>query len=77
MALATRNLSVLSYAQGFTLWHYKADGDRLDDVTAPGFFRDAGDLLAPGDMMMISARDGGQILTVTPGTHHPTLTPLR
>ena len=77
MALATRNLSVLSYAQGFTLWHYKADGDRLDDITAPGFFRDAGDLLAPGDMMMISARDGGQILTVTHGTHHPTLAPLR
>ena len=27
MAYATRNLSVLAYANGFTLWHYEsADG---------------------------------------------------
>ena len=77
MALATRNLSVLSYAQGFTLWHYKAGSDRLDDVTAPGFFRDANDLLAPGDMMMVSAQDGGQILTVAHANHHPVLLPPR
>jgi hypothetical protein len=49
----------------------------LDDVTAPGFFRDANDLLAPGDMMMVSAQDGGQILTVAHGANYPTLTPLR
>ena len=30
MAFAIRNLSVLAYANGFTLWHYKAGKDRLD-----------------------------------------------
>jgi len=32
MAFAIRNLSVLAYANGFTLWHYKAGRDRLDRV---------------------------------------------
>ena len=30
MAFAIRNLSVLAYANGFTLWHYKAGNDRLE-----------------------------------------------
>ena len=29
MAFAIRNLSVLAYANGFTLWHYKSGSDRL------------------------------------------------
>ena len=32
MAFAIRNLSVLAYANGFTLWHYKAGKDRLEQV---------------------------------------------
>lgn len=64
MSFAIRNLSVLSYAQGFTLWHYKAGGARLDDAITPGFFDDAGDMFAVGDMLMVSASDGGRILVV-------------
>ena len=29
MVFAIRNLSVLAYANGFTLWHYKAGKERL------------------------------------------------
>ena len=64
MSFAIRNLSVLSYAQGFTLWHYKAGAARLDDVATDGFFDHAADMIAAGDMMMISAADGGRILVV-------------
>ena len=32
MAFAIRNLSVLAYANGFTLWHYKAGKDRLNQI---------------------------------------------
>ena len=64
MAFAVRNLSVLSYAQGFTLWHYRAGGARLDDVASSGFFNAAADMLAIGDMLMVSGSDGGQILCV-------------
>ncbi len=64
MAFAVRNLSVLAYAQGFTLWHYKAD-DVLDRIALDGFFDPAADLLASGDMMMVSAPDGGRIMCLT------------
>jgi hypothetical protein len=49
-----RDLSVLAYANGFTLWHYKAGQDPLYDVCEPGFFNEAADLLAAGDLIMIS-----------------------
>ncbi len=67
MAFAIRNLSVLAYANGFTLWHYKAGRDALDKVETHDFFADAADMLAEGDMMMVSAPDGGRVLCVAPG----------
>jgi len=66
MAFAIRNLSVLAYANGFTLWHYKAGRDQLEQVEALDFFSDASDMLAEGDMMMVSASDGGRVLCVAP-----------
>jgi hypothetical protein len=65
MAFAIRNLSVLAYANGFTLWHYKAGKDRLDNVATANFFADAADMLTPGDLIMTSAADGARILCVT------------
>lgn len=62
MSLTVSNLSVLAYANGFTLWHYKAPGEQLAEVTAPGYFNDVTDLIAAGDMLMISAADGGRIV---------------
>jgi hypothetical protein len=76
MAFAIRNLSVLAYAQGFTLWHYKAGADRLDDVAEPGFLAGAADMLAAGDMVMISAADGGRIAFVDTCNNEPALARL-
>ncbi len=64
MAFSLRNLSVLAYANGFTLWLYNAYGEARDTVAGPGFFDAAGDMLAGGDMVMVSARDGGRMLCV-------------
>ena len=64
MAFAIRNLSVLAYANGFTLWHYKAGEDQLETVGARGFFADAADMLAAGDLMMISSQDGARIVCI-------------
>ena len=79
MAFSIRNLSVLAYANGFTLWHYKAGSDRLDDVGAKGFFLDAEDMLANGDIMMVSASDGARLVCFAPsgsGTNTVTAWPL-
>ena len=64
MSFALRNLCVLAYANGFTLWHYKAAPDALDDVAEQGFFADAADMLTAGDMIMISAQDGGRFAAI-------------
>jgi hypothetical protein len=75
MAFAIRNLSVLAYAQGFTLWHYRANVPTLDatltlaasaeQIAAPGFFDPAADMLAQGDMLLVSTKDAGRLLFVT------------
>lgn len=61
---AIRNFSVLAYAQGFTLWHYKASLTPLNAVRQPDYFYAAQDILAIGDMIMVSAADGATVLVV-------------
>ena len=68
MAFSVRNLSVLAYANGFTLWHYKAGSDTLEQVGAEDFFAAASEMLMTGDIMMVSASDGAQLLCVTPSS---------
>ena len=64
MAFTVRKLSVLAYANGFTLWLYKTTNDGLDAIASEGFFGDAGDILADGDIMMVSAADGARLLRI-------------
>jgi outer membrane protein assembly factor BamB len=64
MAFSLRNLSVLAYANGFTLWHYKAGADGLIEANNTGYFADAADLMAAGDMVMLTGAEGGKIATV-------------
>ena len=59
-----RDLSVLSYAQGYTAWHYKAVGIDLADMAVVGFFDACGDMLNVGDTLTISARDGVSIVYI-------------
>jgi hypothetical protein len=61
---AIRDLSVLAYAQGFTLWHYKASVRVLRRVDQLGFFDDAADMLACGDIVLVSSPHGARILMV-------------
>jgi hypothetical protein len=68
-----RGLSVLAYAQGFTLWHYKHAGP-LDQVRTLGFFDPANDQIQPGDHIHISAADGGTILFVAHDRQRPPVT---
>ena len=76
MEFTVRNLSVLAYAQGFTLWHYKAPKLTLKALGEPGFFNNAADMLASGDMLMISAGDGGRIAFVASAQDSVSLAPL-
>jgi hypothetical protein len=64
MAFAIRDLSVLAYANGFTLWHYKAGNDSLAAVALGDFFSDASDMMAGGDMIMVSGAKECRIICV-------------
>ena len=64
MSFAIRDLSVLAYANGFTLWHYKTAADTLPAVQEAGYFDDAVDMLASGDMLLVSAPDGGKVMCI-------------
>jgi hypothetical protein len=64
MAFAIRDLSVLAYANGFTLWHYKAGDESLATVSSDDYFADASDMMAQGDMVMVSGRSGCRMQSI-------------
>jgi hypothetical protein len=51
MAFKSKDLSVLAYANGFTLWHYTTY-DLATEVDNAGYFNTACDMLRVGDMIM-------------------------
>lgn len=54
MAYDASNLSALTYANGFTLWHYKTP-DLASSVDAAGYFNDAATMLRVGDFLFANA----------------------
>ena len=57
MAFASTDLSVLAYANGFTLWHYlTTDGHTVVDTS--GYFDAAAPVLRPGDMILANTGAG-------------------
>ena len=57
MAYQSKNLSVIAYANGFTLWHYTTI-DPAATVDTVGYFNSASDMLRVGDIIMINASMG-------------------
>ncbi len=56
MSLTLSDLSVLAYANNFTLWHYKT----IDaDVTPAGYFDNAADMMNPGDLIITNIDTDG------------------
>ncbi len=51
MAFQARNLSVIAYANGFTLWHYTTV-DPAATVDTEGYFNQAAEMLRSGDMIL-------------------------
>ncbi len=64
MSFSLRGLSVLAYSNGFTLWLYQANLDDRRTVMNGDFFQDAGDMLAQGDLILVSTPGGCSLLSV-------------
>jgi len=61
MAFNPQNLSVIAYANGFTLWHYTTT-DLATTVDSSGYFNSAAGMLRLGDMIFANVATAG-----TPG----------
>ncbi len=64
MAFQNKNLSVIAYANGFTLWHYKENAT-LATITASGYFSSVKTLMNTGDIILINGSDGTSIKAIT------------
>ena len=53
-----KDLSVIGYANGFTLWHYRSK-DSVQQVLACGHFDQAADMLRVGDLVFANLDVGG------------------
>ena len=61
MAFDSAELSVLAYANGFTLWHYRTADTDADLLGAgDGYFAAANELLRPGDQIIANLPRAGR-----------------
>ncbi len=58
MAYQSKDLSVLAYANGFTLWHY-VTADTAATADTAGYFNAAADMLRVGDIIIANVDTGG------------------
>lgn len=68
MAFMNRNLSVIAYANGFTLWHYTT-GDEIKQVEDPAYFTNVWTLMNTGDIIIINCADGAHFRQII-GIHN-------
>ena len=61
MAFQNKNLSVIAYANGFTLWHYASTSETLANITANNYFDGVKTLMNSGDIVIINASDNTAI----------------
>jgi len=58
MAYLSKDLSVLAYANGFTLWHYTT-ADATATVDTTGYFNPAASMLRVGDILVANVETAG------------------
>lgn len=58
MAFDASNLSVLAYANNFTLWHYTST-DTAGTIEGVGYFNKASDMVRVNDLMLINIDTDG------------------
>lgn len=63
MAFRNMNLSVIAYANNWTLWHYKTQ-DKMSEIDMDYFPKDIVRLMAVGDMIIINSCDGNYIKAI-------------
>ena len=53
MTMDSKNLSVLAYSNGFTMWHYKTESEK-SEVEAIGYFNKVANIFNVGDVLFMT-----------------------
>ncbi len=61
-AFKIKDLSVLAYGNGFTLWHYTSADTLTEVTTTSGYFDSAAEMLRVGDMILTNTSTGGSVV---------------
>lgn len=64
MPFSSERLSVVAYADGFTLWHYRAGPDTRAQIGTTGYFAPAGHMVRAGDLVIAGAADGTALMVL-------------
>lgn len=65
MAFQNKNLSVIAFANGFTLWQYNANhNESISDIETPDYFKSVYTLCNTGDVVIITTSQGTGIRTM-------------
>lgn len=64
MAFQNKELSVIAYANGFTLWQYRTD-EEMDYVLCKKYFAQVKDLMHKGDILIVNSPCGTWIKTIS------------
>ncbi|MDE6481550.1 MAG: hypothetical protein K2L25_01880 [Alphaproteobacteria bacterium] len=75
MAFQNKNLSVIAYANGFTLWHYASE-DKMTAISASGYFDSVKTLMNVGDVIIINASDNTALKKVSANASNVTVAAL-
>ncbi|MBD5405972.1 hypothetical protein HDR59_05500 [bacterium] len=63
MSMDSKNLSVLAYSNGFTLWHYKTTDEKAV-VEASGYFNKVSNIFNVGDVIFASLGQTSTDMTI-------------
>jgi hypothetical protein len=64
MAFQNKNLSVIAYANGFTMWHYTGP-EALTAISASGYFNSVSALMNSGDIIIVNGGDTTGLRKIT------------
>ena len=76
MAVKEIDMSVIAFANGFTLWHYKTP-DAFEEVLEPGYFKPLAKVISAGDIIIVTTKDGSNIRQFAVNNKTLTLTNLK
>jgi hypothetical protein len=60
MAFKSANLTVIAYANGWTMWHY-SNNEMLEDIEKDHYFDKVWHLGNTGDIIVLNGKDGTAI----------------